>query len=199
MTKLSTVVPAEPTTDLAVVAAMAEELDSYIDGDDVYRTLVLSTSRGEERVLSSGGDLLARLHKLTAQNDQLSPDQQRKMEELRRRIDEIIHPRRQRFLELLERETKARLNSLKWYIEECSEDRRQCRVNYPYEIRNRQRVAEIWKMLCEKPPEGLSEQIDAIDGRLRTLVSTAEFVWDDKVRDVYPRSEYWYLFALPAG
>lgn len=199
MTKLSTTVAADPTVDLAVVREMANEFDNYIVNNEVYHTLVIRSRRGEERVQSSGGDLLARLHKLGAQYDELTPDQQRELQELRRQIDEKIRDYRTRFHALLERETKARLNSLKWFLDECQEDRRQCRVQYPFEIRNRQRIAEIWKVLSDNPPEGLKGQIDAIDRRIRSMASPAEFVWDTQVRQVYPKDEYWYLYVLPAG
>ena len=73
-TRLSTVIAATPETDLAVVQEMAAQLESYILGGEVYRTLALPTPvHGEERVQSSGGDLLARLHKLSAQPNFLPP------------------------------------------------------------------------------------------------------------------------------
>ncbi len=199
MAKLSTTVAAEPAVDLAVVREMANELQDYVMSDEVYRTLVVRSHRGEERVQSSGGDLLARLHKLQAQRDELSPDQQRELEEVRRRIDSTLQDFRVRFHALLEREAKARLNSLKWYLDDCQEDHRQCRIQYPFEIRNRQRIAEIWKVLADSPPAGLKEQIDSIDRRLRGLAGSSGFVWDDRVQHVYPRDEYWYLYASPAG
>ena len=66
--KLSTVIAAAPETDLAVVVAMASQFESYIMRGEVYRTVaVKAASQVEERVQSSSGDILGRLHKLTAQ------------------------------------------------------------------------------------------------------------------------------------
>jgi 5-carboxymethyl-2-hydroxymuconate isomerase len=199
MNKLSTTVAADPATDLAVIREMALEFQNYILGDSVYRTLTIRMGRGDEQIQSSGGDLLARLHKLEAQSDQLTTDQAREFAELRRQLDELMSDFRSRFHALLERETKARLNSLKWFLDECQEDRRQCRIQYPFEIRNRQRIAEIWKILSENPPQGLRGQIDAVDRRIRGLTVPADFVWDEQVKAIYPREAYWYLYVLPSA
>ena len=199
MAKLSTTVAADPAVDLAVVREMTNEFDDYVVSDDVYRTLVIETKYGEERVQSSGGDLLARLHKLVAQFDQLSPDQQQELQDLRRQLDELMSDFRTRLRDLLTREAKARLNSLKWFLDECQEDRRQCKIQYPFEIRNRQRLAEIWKMLKDNPPEGLESQIAAVDRRIRGLGGQSDFVWDAQVKSVYPKEEYWYLYVVPTG
>ncbi|MBX3002062.1 MAG: hypothetical protein KF893_26290 [Caldilineaceae bacterium] len=198
MNKLSTTIAADPATDLAVIREMAHEFQNYILGDSVYRTLTIRMGRGDEQIQSSGGDLLARLHKLEAQRHQLTPDQQREFAELRRQLDDLMSDFHSRFHSLLERETKARLNSLKWFLDECQEDRRQCRIQYPFEIRNRQRIAEIWKLLSENPPQGLRGQIDAIDRRIRGISVPTDFVWDEQVRAIYPREEYWYLYVLPS-
>lgn len=196
--KLSTTVEATPQEDLAVVRAMVEELQDYVLGDQVYRTLVIPTEHGQERVQSSGGDLLARLHKLHGQEALLTPEERRQLAELERQVEDITHRFREPWRALLVRELKARLNSLKWYLDEYEADPRSGRVNYPFEIRNRQRIAEIWKALQEDPPPGLADQIAAVDQRLRRVTVAAPFVWDDRVRAVYPQDEYWYLYVRPA-
>lgn len=198
MSKLSTTIAADPSVDLAVIREMAHEFQNYILGDEVYRTLTIRIGRGDEQIQSSGGDLLARLHKLEAQRNKLTAEQQQEFAEVRRQLDDSMRDFRTRFNSLLIRETKARLNSLKWFLDECQEDRRQCRIQYPFEIRNRQRIAETWKILSQNPPQGLRGQIDAIDRRIRSLTAPADFVWDEQVRSIYPHEEYWYLYVLPS-
>ncbi len=234
-TKLSTVIAATPATDLAVVQAMAEQLDSYILRGEVYRTIALRTPlHGEERMQSGGGDLLARLHKLSAQSDALSSAQKQALADAKAKIEETTGRLRVPYQALLLREAKARLNSLKWFLDDCQENRRECRVQYPFEIRNRQRVAEIGKALDAEGIElratvgrdpvelratvgrdpaarsaliarqrrvaaDVTAQLTAIDQRLRALTGGSEFVWDASVAHIYPRSEYWYLYALPLG
>lgn len=195
----STTVAATPGEDLAVVREMANEMQDYLLGDDVYHTLVVKTPQGEERIQSSCGDLLARLHKLAGQEKQLSGAQREELTAIRRRIDASTGSMRSRYHGLMEREIRARLNSLQWYLDDCAEDSRACRVQYPFEIRNRQRIAELMKALGDSAPADLQTGLESIDRRLREATVSAEFVWDKRVRDVYPRDEYWYLYVLPGA
>jgi predicted dehydrogenase len=45
----------------------------------------------------------------------------------------------------------------------------------------------------------LAAQVAGIDQRLQGLLTSGEFVWEAAVAHVYPREEYWYLYALPVG
>ena len=202
-TRLSTVIAATPETDLAVVGAMAAQFESYILRGEVYRTVAMpASSQGEERIQSSGGDLLARLHKLSAQSDALTPAQKQALSEARAQIEATTGRLPSHYQALLLREAKARLNSLNWFLDDCQENRRECRVQYPFEIRNRQRIAEIGKALEAASAKALATQLDNIDQRLGRLTGVGagdRFVWDASVAHVYPREAYWYLYTLPVG
>ena len=202
--RLSTVIAAAPETDLAVVAAMAAQFESYILKGQVYRTVVVPTpgdhrGAGERPVQSSGGDVLARLHKLAAQSDSLSPEQKETLAEAKAQIDTATARLPSHYQALLLREARARLNSLNWFLDDCNENRRECRVQYPFEIRNRQRIAEIGKALEAGSAEALATQLASVDQRLQGMLAGREFVWEAAVSHVYPRVEYWYLYGLPAG
>lgn len=202
--RLSTVIAAAPETDLAVVAAMAAQFESYILKGQVYRTVVVPTpgdrrGAGERPVQSSGGDVLARLHKLAAQSESLSPEQRQALAVAKAQIDAATGRLPSHHQALLLREARARLNSLNWFLDDCSENRRECRVQYPFEIRNRQRIAEIGKALEAHSADALATQLASVDQRLQGMLTRGEFVWEAKVAPVYPREEYWYLYGLPAG
>ena len=202
--RLSTVMAAAPETDLAVAAAMAAQFESYILKGEVYRTVVVPTpgdrkEAGERPVQSSGGDVLARLHKLAAQSKSLSPEQRQTLAEAKAQIDTATGRLPSHYQTLLLREARARLNSLNWFLDDCSENRRECRVQYPFEIRNRQRIAEIGKALEACSADALTTQLASVDQRLQGMLTRGEFVWEAKVAHVYPREEYWYLYGLPAG
>ena len=202
--RLSTVVAARPETDLAVVGAMAGQFESYILRGEVYRTVAVQASAdgggtGERPVQSSVGDVLARLHKLEAQSNLLTEAQKQELTEAQAQIGKTAEHLPSHFQALLLREARARLNSLNWFLDDCSENGRECRVQYPFEIRNRQRIAEIGKALDSASAAALANPLAAIDQRLRGLSGGGEFVWEAAVAQVYPRDEYWYLYGLPVG
>ena len=195
MTSESHVVAEEPSVDLAIVLAMVEELEEYIVKEDLFRTVILRTPRGEVRIQMTGGDLLTRLHRLAVDKHRLSPEQQAQAAHAAQEADRIIYSLKSRFNQRLQREMKSRLDSLRWFLDDVADDSDRARTNYPYEIRNRQRVEEIITRLGGDLPEELAGQLAAVDRRLRGLVAGSEFVWDPSLRDVFPRQPYWFLYA----
>ncbi len=147
MTQSNYVLAEDPAVDLALVQAMAEELEDYLVKDDLFRQMTVRTPAGDQRPQMSGSDLLVRLHRLHGERDKLTPAQQTALDQVQTSVDATIHSLRTRFLERLERDMKSRLNSLRWFIDDCRQDRKRCRSEFPYEIRNRQRIEEILKVL----------------------------------------------------
>jgi hypothetical protein len=197
MSKSSSVVAEDPLHDLEVVEAMIGELEEYIVNDDLYRTVLLNTSRGDERINMAGGDMLARLYRLQGQREQLSPDLQARIDSAQTRADEIIYSLRTRFDDRLHREMKARLDSLRWFIDDCIGEAQRCRANYPYEIRNRQRIEEILKRIEPDLNDEERESLKVVDHRIRQFTHGCPFIWDESLEPIYPRSPYWYLYITP--
>jgi hypothetical protein len=195
MTKESNVVAEDPSTDLVVAAAMVDELEEYIIDDDLYRTVIVNTPQGQARVQMTGGNLLTRLYRIDKQRDQLSAAEVARFALISSRAEEIIYSLKTRFNQRLEREMKARLDSLKWYLDEALVEPARGRANYPYEMRNRQHNEEIIKQLGDGMPSDLRAQQEAVDRRLGALRMGSEFVWDASLRDVFPAQPYWYLWA----
>jgi hypothetical protein len=187
----------DPGTDLEIAEAMVAELEEYIVKDDLYRTLIIHTSSGDQNVRMTGGDLLARLHRLQGERASLPPAQQARLDAAQKSADTIIYSLRTRFHARLQREMKARLDSLRWYLDECDEDRARCRTNFPFEMRNRQRVEEILKQLGKDLPQDLTNLLKQVDRRIRTVAQGSDFIWDPRVRLVYPPERYWYLYLRP--
>lgn len=197
MTNGSTLLVEDPSTDLEIVEGMLPVLEDYIIKDEVYRTVILPTSKGDQNIRMTGGDLLARLHRLHGEHDDLSTSEQQRLDVAQRTADETIRSYRTRFNERLLREMKARLDSLRWYFDDCGNDRMRCRVEYPFEMRNRQRIEEILKQVGADVPAELKNVLSRIDARIREFAAPDTFVWTARVEKVYPRDTYWYLYMRP--
>jgi hypothetical protein len=195
MTRESNVVAESPSTDLVIAAAMVDELEEYIINDDLYRTVILDTPPGQARVQMTRGPLLPQLSRIPKQRDHLSTAEVAKYELISKRAEAIIYSLKTRFNARLEREMKARLDSLKWYLDEALVEPVRGRANYPYEMRNRQHNEEIIKQLGDGLPSDLRAQQESVDRRLGALRMGSEFVWDASLRDVFPAQPYWYLWA----
>lgn len=197
MTNGSTVLVEEPSTDLEIVEGMIPELEDYIIKDEVYRTVILPTSAGDQNIRMTGGDLLARLHRLNGERSELSASQQQRLDVVQSKADEIIRGLRSRFNQRLLREMKARLDSLRWFFDDCGADRQRCRIEFPFEMRNRQRVEEILKHVGKEVPEDLRAMLTRVDKRIREFGKPGAFIWTPRAEKIYPREPYWYLYMLP--
>ena len=193
----STVLVEDPSIDLEIVEGMIPELEDYIIKDDVYRTVIIPTSAGDQNIRMTGGDLLARLHRLSGAKDELTPEQQQRLEQAKQKAEQIIYSLKTRFNQRLQREMRARLDSLRWFLDECADDKQRCRVEWPFEMRNRQRIEEIVKQLGKDLPEDLATELRQIDRRIRETGRPSGFVWSPRVQKIYPRDQYWYLYMLP--
>ncbi len=197
MAKGSTVLVEDPSTDLEILEGMAPVLEEYIVKDEVYRTLIVPTSKGDQNIRMTGGDMLARLHRLQGERDELTPAQQQRLDTVKSQIEATIRSYRTRFNERLLREMKARMDSLRWFLDDCGADRRRCRVEYPFEMRNRQRIQEILKQVGPDIPADLNKALSRIDQRIREFAAPDDFIWTPQVQKIYPKDTYWYLYMLP--
>jgi hypothetical protein len=197
MSKSNYVLAEDPATDLAVLESLADELEAYIVKDDLYRTVRVHTPAGDQMVQMSGGDLLTRLFRLSGERDKLSPDQQVRLDSKRVQVEKTIYSLRTRFHERLNREVKARLDALSWFLDECASDPARGRGEYPFEIRNRQRIDVILVELGSDLTPDLKAQISRVDDRIRLMVKPASFAWDPRLEPLFPRAQYWYLYSSP--
>ncbi len=197
MSKSNYVLAEEPAVDLAVLKAFAAELEEYIVKDELYRTVRVHLPAGDQMIQMSGGDLLTRIFRLSAERDRLTPEQQVRFDAARGAAEKIIYSLRTRFHQRLQREVKARLDSLNWFLDECSSDPARCRGEYPFEIRNRQRIDAIVGELGTDLSAELKNQISRIDERIRMIVRPGNFAWDARLEPVFPRTRFWYLYVSP--
>jgi hypothetical protein len=195
--KPSYVLAAEPEVDLAIVEAMLQELEDYLIKDELYRTVVVRIPGNDQSLKMTGGDLLTRLHRLDSIHGQLSPELQARVEAADQAARSTTYSLRTRFHDRLKREIKARMDSLKWFLDDCAQDPRRCRAEFPFEIRNRQRIEEALKELGDEIPEELRDGLRRIDQRIRMMTRGSDFIWDERLKPAFPPQPYWYLYVSP--
>lgn len=197
MSQTSRVLAESPEIDLAVLAAEVAELEEYIVKGEVYRTLRVPTPAGVQQVQMSGGDLLTRLYRLEGERESLPVEQRSRIKDLALQARSTIYSLRTRFHELLTREVNARIDSLNWFLDDVVGDPRRARTEYPYEIRNRQRIDIMVDELAEDLKPELKTELKRVDERIRLIVQPADFVWDSRLAPIFPRERFWYLYVSP--
>ena len=64
-------------------------------------------------------------------------------------------------------------------------------------MRNRQRIEEALKEMDYRLPEELQRTLHQIDERIRLLAVASSFLWDERLRPLFPADRYWYLYLRP--
>jgi hypothetical protein len=187
----------DPATDLAIARTMAEELEDYLIADDLYRTITVAFPTGNQNLQMTGADLLTRLYRLQGERATLTAAQRTELEQLQQQVDQTIYSLRTRFHQRLQREIKARLDSLRWFLDDCASDRQRCHVEFPFEMRNRQRIEEALKELDYQLDGELKKQLQRIDERIRLAAVGAPFLWEERLKPLFPAEKYWYLYMRP--
>lgn len=197
MNKEGYVVAEDPSVDLEIAEIMLDELEDYIVSDELYRTVIARTSAGDRNLNMSGGEFLARLGRLHGEREILSEAERRRLDAVQERADAIIYSLQTRFTDRLNREFKARLDGLRWFLDDCNENRAKCRGEYPFEMRNRQRIQEIRKRLGDEAAPALETALAQVDKRIMRTTDESQFVWDKRLESVYPPDDYWFLYRRP--
>lgn len=199
MNKIDYVLAEDPAVDLAVAQAMTAELNDYLFKEDLYRQMLVHTPAGDQRPQMTGGDLLTRLYRLHGEGDLLTVEQRRALDQVQGQVEQVTQELHARFHERLLREVRARLNSLRWFLDDCRQDRTRGRTEYPYEIRNRQRIEEILKALPDPLPTELADALQQIDRQIENMTNATDFIWENRLESIFPRKVYWYLYRRPPG
>ena len=109
------------TTRLAVTQAMADALNDYLVGNDLYQQMLVDTPTGSEPVVMTLGALLDNIALLGNSEPSLSDAQRAQLTTIR---DAVARARRtfpDKWQALLHRELKALLDSRKWYLDDLEQ------------------------------------------------------------------------------
>jgi hypothetical protein len=189
---------AELRHDLAVVEAMAAELEPYLKSDTLFWQLSPARPIVPTAPLLTIGGLVLRLHRLAGQAAALTPEQRARLAAAQESFHQTITAWKAHAAARMARELDARLNSWSWFVEDCRAQKRSCISHYPTEAELRTLIA----LLLEEAAgyEDVSDQRDRLaqlDARFRQWFEPGGFVWRPALAPVYPRARFWWLYGRP--
>ena len=154
--------PPALAADLLEAEQMTSELTDYLFGDRLFRQIVVETPLGTRQPKMTLGGLWERIEHLQATPELGQGDLERlasvKMawEEARRRYPD-------RFRDKLRRELDSYLKNWKYYLDQVRQDPERWQSEREVEIRNRQRVEMILRLLGPDAPPGLLDDLAKSD------------------------------------
>jgi hypothetical protein len=189
---------AEVRHDLAVVEAMAAELEPYLGSDPLYWQLSPARPIVPAAPLLTIGGLVLRLHRLAGQAEALSPEQRARLAAALESFHYTMTEWKAHAAARMVRELDARLRSWSWFVEDCQAHRRSCISQYATEAELRTLI----ELLLEEASsyEDVSDQrsrLAQLDAQFRNWFQPGDFVWRPALAPVYPRERFWWLYGQP--
>ena len=96
------------------------------------------------------------------------------------------------------RETHARLNLWRAFLDDLNESLASNAGLYPTEIRQR----AMLQLLATAPesatlPAEARQEMQALDARLREMFAAGSFVWEEQLAPAFSPPEFWFLYGRP--
>ncbi len=187
--------------DLGEARAMAEGLESYVRGGQLYGTVndggMFSTV--DDMPSLTIGALLLRLRRLQALERQMTPEQKAILTEIEAGHDAVRSDWQEHYRGMLHNEAGARLRSLEAYLAECDGSPDTCAGDYLPEALRRTMLQEIADALhrYHLPEIDLPKTLRDRDVQLRRFTEPSDFIWDAALRVAYPQDKFWWLYERP--
>jgi hypothetical protein len=186
--------------DLREAKAMAEGLERYVQGEQLYG------AAGSGGFFSGGkmpsltvGALVMRLRRLRALEGQMNAQQRQQLREIEQKHESVRKEWRYHYEQKMVWEVNSRLDAMAAFFEECASDPKLCARVYLPEVLRRTTVEEILIAMKEMGIETreLDKKAKSTDSRLRRFTQPASFVWDQALETAYPQSQFWWMYSHP--
>ena len=186
-----------PTNESTIheLAAMSQHLQDYLLDDRLYKTVTVSSGRGERLIKMTIGAMLERMDEL--ESSSLAGAAAPVLEQAQEALQRARRSQTDQFYQMLGREAKSYTDSWNWFLQNCWEGDRKCRSDYAQEVGLRLRLERLLEEGGEHPALADSRQrVRALDERLRAI-------WEEQetpvveTRGTLPSDRYWWLYGRP--
>ena len=186
--------PGKLTKDLQILVAMAAEMDVYLKSDVLFWHLRQSSMPA----LTLGGYLM-RQHRLLLLRDLLAQTQQADLSSAVALYNSSLAEKVVRFEQKAHRELDARLRQWGELLNDFDRDVA-ATSNYSTAVEVRTMITSIADQLQLAPynlSQRVPEKVALLDGHLRRIWESGDFVWPNAWQPAYPEVEYWWLYGKP--
>jgi hypothetical protein len=167
--------------DLLYVKNSASELETFLLSNDVIRTL-------PDISLSAGGVMLAQKRLQAANLEGEAAESWQQVEQIRGHWQVA-------WANKCQQEARMRMRLWGDFILGLAHDGNEPSSAYRHQVRNR----VIVQLIEDMHPEKVEEYAESIQRKDKLLVKyTADnvFIWEDEVKDGFPKEKFWYLYRV---
>lgn len=187
-----------PEYNLSLARVMLQEIEDYLLSNELFWPLNPSSLRDVPSVPRlTPGVLILVLDELYVQSAELTSIQQAEYQKLNLQMQHVQDKWPEAIGRKAAREIQSRLNLWKAYVNDLIE-RNDRPNNYVYEVRHRVIFERICELITRQPDTKTTIQNGhLIDVTLQGIFKPGEFIWDPRLRTIYPKDPFWYLYGVP--
>lgn len=184
--------------NLDLFEAMLDEIEEFLLSADIFWPL---TKRSKPDLppyprLSTGG-LLMTQDEFLAQETEMNTSQKVRHAKDQHQWDMTLNKWRSALERKSEREMGMRLNLWRAYLSDLEEGSAS-HFDYPREVRNRVQFTRLRTLALENSATlKMVNTIRSLDARLLNITISSEFIWDDRLREIYPEGNFGVLYRQP--
>jgi hypothetical protein len=185
--------------NLSLMDAMLDDFEGYVLSSQVFWPLAQKKRQSALFPRLTLGGLLLLIDELSAQQNLMSPEQEREYQQLQRDYDRITVKWRVAMERKTNDELGARINMWRAFLQDLEEEP-DIIESLSQEVRNRvmiTRLLELIGPLSEDQNE--MKMIRSLDARLRDFVIPGDFTWDEALEKMYPQENFPFLYLQPRG
>ncbi len=180
--------------DLAILAAMAAQMDDYLKSDILFWKM----GQSGMPMLTLGGYLM-RQYRLLTLSDLLSEAQQGELETAVIQFNAALTEKIVRFEAKANNELEARIRQFEAYLRDLRKGQ-VTGMNYGTAVEPRAMIAALIDKLRKAPYQfdhQIPDRIETLDRSLHQRWIPGGFVWAKAWQPAYPPDEFWWLYGKP--
>lgn len=180
---------------LDALTAMASNLTPYLYEDELFGHL------GNNLPKLTVGGMVMRLYELQHLADYLTAEQQQRVYDAEVNINAARSEWALHYEQKILKEMGSRLGAVRWYLDDCMREPSSCAGGWPNEAEKRTIVAHLQREAkrLDVMTDELKVELSGVDSRLRGVHRDGDFLWDARLKDAYPKSEFWWLYGFAAS
>lgn len=184
-------------TDLKEAIAMADNLESYVRGTELYGHA--GGGFFSQMPSLTIGALVMRLRRLDSLRGDLNDAQTKDLDTALAQWENTRDEWRVHYENKVVREAESRIDSMRTFFRECGDSRVNCHNNYRPEILKRTIVQELVREMnaLNMSNEDATDKISAADSQLHSYMEADVFQWSEELKTLYPNDEFWWLYQKP--
>lgn len=185
--------------NLEVFDVMVDEMEAYLESDDLTRQLVVQTDEGTQMPNMTIGLMLDYYQALQRQVPNMLPRQREGLERIITRFEDTRDTRIDAYGDKLRREMKSHMDAWAWFLENCEDGEASCVEDYPSEVWRRTRLEDL-RDEARGVELDISQQVarlEKLDRDLDDLFHAGEYVGREGTESERPKDTYWWLYGTP--